>query len=41
MVFLLEIENSKTEMEEILHDIGDFLSIFVDAKGQGEGLALL
>ena len=41
MVFLPETKQSKREMETILHAIGDYFGIFVDAKGRDGGLALL
>ena len=41
VVFLSETKKSEYQMEEILHDAGDFFGIFIDARGGAGGLALL
>ena len=40
VALLSETKKSKSEMDRILHKIGDFFGIFVDAKGWAGGLAL-
>ncbi|KAJ8425198.1 hypothetical protein Cgig2_004320 [Carnegiea gigantea] len=36
-----EIKKTKPEIEDILHNIGDFHGIFVDSRGRSRGVALL
>lgn len=41
VVFLSETERSKLEMEEITKVLGDFYSVFVEARERVGGMALL
>ena len=41
VVFLSETKRSKQDMEAVLSQLGDFVGLFVDARGMVEGLALL
>ena len=41
MVFLSETKRSKTEMENFVHQLGDFTGVYVDARGRSGDLALL
>ena len=41
VVFLPETKKSKVEMNDLLPKLGDFFRLFVDARGNSAGLALL
>jgi len=40
LVFLSENNRSKQEMEVVIPQLGDFIGVFVDARGRIGGLAL-
>ena len=41
VVFLSETKRSKVEMANAVQQLGDFIGIYVDARGKSGGLALL